>query len=215
MPDQSPTLRKEGPLMFDQGDAVMYRELWGGRVMTAIPLRVVADEEQGTVLYLAAGTRFRAGRAPDGGPVRDLADWISVPAQWAGGSAIRLVPAECWYCIDVEFDESSDFAGYYVNFQTPVVRTPTGFDTVDLVLDLMVSPDGSDQLKDVEDFQTAIAAGHITAAVADAVGREVERLRRVIAGKGYPDDAAQWVGWRPPESWEIPTLAETWHVIRT
>jgi hypothetical protein len=46
-----------------------------------------------TVVYLAAGTGFRAGRAPDGGPIRKLDDWISVRETWTGGSAIRIVPA--------------------------------------------------------------------------------------------------------------------------
>lgn len=191
---------------FDCGQSVIYRELWHDRVMTAMPLRVITDDERGTALYLAAETRFRAARAPDGGPVRDLSDWTSVGAIWTGGSAIRLLPADSWYCIDVEFDASRTFSGYYVNFQTPVRRTAGGFDTVDLVLDLEVFPDGADRVKDLEDFETAIAAGHISAEVAARVRTEAEDVRSEVKSKGAPDGAVQWACWHPPESWKVPTL---------
>jgi predicted RNA-binding protein associated with RNAse of E/G family len=43
-----------------------------------------------------------------------------------------------WHSVDVEFDAAGAFAGWYVNLQEPLRRTGSGFDTVDLVLDLVV-----------------------------------------------------------------------------
>lgn len=196
---------------FAHGEAVTYRELWRNRVMTAIPMRVIRDGEHETVLYLAAGTEFLAGRAPDGGPIRDLDDWISVRQAWTGGSAIRIVPADCWYSIDVEFDSDRKLVGYYVNIQTPITRTTAGFDTVDLVLDLVVAPDGTVRFKDVDDFETAVSAGHIASDEAGRVRDEAAQLSKAIKARGEIARMKQWADWRPPHSWQALTLTQATH----
>lgn len=200
--------------MFDPGEAVTYRELWLDRVMTAMPMRVVADDHDTTVLYLASGSRFQAARAPGGGPVRDLANWVSVSATWSGGSLIRLLPSGCWYCIDLEFDANREFRGYYVNFQEPMRRTVFGYDTVDLVLDVVVDPDGTARLKDEEDFDDAVAAGHIANDVAVRIREEARRVLRMVERDGAPANAEPWLRWRPSESWDSPTLAGGWQEVR-
>jgi hypothetical protein len=103
-------------------------------------MRVLADTGDARVLYLAAETPFQAARSPDGGPVRDLDDWVSGPQTWTGGSLVRIVPRERWYAVDLEYDAKRAFTGYYVNFQEPLRATTRGFDTVDLVLDIEVDP---------------------------------------------------------------------------
>lgn len=192
--------------IFDHATAVTYRELWGGRVMTAIPMRVITDSDQQSVLYLADGTRFKAARAQDGGPVLDLGNWVSVPRTWTGGSAIRILPAGCWYSFDVEFDADRRLVGYYVNFQTPVVRNASGFDTVDLVLDQVVSPSGEVKLKDMEDFKAAVSAGYIRPDMAKRVEGEAERLANAFRSRVQVPELARWTGWNPPSSWRVPTL---------
>lgn len=200
-------------MVFDSGEPVTYRELWGGRIMTAVPMRVVTDSESSTALYLAAETSFWAARAPGGGAVRDLEDWISVPATWTGGSLIRLLRRNSWHSIDLEFGAGRELSGFYVNFQKPVQRTKFGFDTVDLVIDLEVAPDGTTRLKDLEDFEDAVKAGHIPIEVAERVWADVDHICHVVATNGAPEDTDQWIRWRPPESWDIPKLADGWENI--
>lgn len=48
------------------------------------------------------------------------------------------------------------FLGWYVNFQRPMVRTSLGYDTMDMVLDIMVRPDRRWRWKDQDDFEVAI-----------------------------------------------------------
>lgn len=153
--------------MFSWGDMVLYRELWGDAVMTALPMRVVSDSETRTVLYLAPDTAFRGARTPDGGPVTDLSNWVSKDLVWAGGSVIRIIEPGAWHCVDVEFGPGGRFDGWYVNFQEPMRRTPIGIDTVDLVLDLVVEPGGRCSRKDEEDYAEAVARGHISAGQAE------------------------------------------------
>jgi len=196
--------------VFDAGQMILYRELWNGAVMTAMPLRIVADTLERTVLYLAPDTPFRAARASGGGPVRDLDDWVPTETVWAGGSLIRLLESGAWHCVDVEFDAGGGFCGWYINFQEPVRRTPAGFDTVDLVLDLVVTPDGTGRRKDEEDFARAVAQGHIAADVAARVLAEVERMEAAVATGGAPFDERDWTVWRPPDGWKSPGTTGVW-----
>ncbi|MEM9654876.1 MAG: DUF402 domain-containing protein [Actinomycetota bacterium] len=197
-------------MSFPNGHVVTYRELCGDSVMTALPLRVVADTPELTVLYLAPETTFRAGRAPGGGPVRDLSTWESVTATWVGGSFLRLVPAGRWYCVDLEFNGDRQFTGYYVNFQHPTQRTARGFDTVDLVLDLVVEPDGTARTKDTEDFEAAVADGHITRQVADRIRKEADRIGGEVADGRVPLDADRWLGWTAAADWGALELRPGW-----
>jgi hypothetical protein len=85
---------------------------------------------------------FAVARTPKGTKIRDFsAEWASMDLVWEGGSLIRLIEPDAWQCIDFEFDAAGSFSGWYVNFQEPVRRTTLGFDTADLVLDLVVAAD--------------------------------------------------------------------------
>lgn len=97
--------------LLSPGEAILCRELWNSAVMTALPMRVVSESAERTVLYLAPDTAFRGARTPAGTKVRDLADWVSKDLVWAGGSLLRLTEPDTWHCVDVEFDASGEFAG--------------------------------------------------------------------------------------------------------
>ncbi|MGA8462410.1 MAG: DUF402 domain-containing protein [Streptosporangiaceae bacterium] len=196
--------------MLGPGEPVLWRKLWNGAVMTALPTRVVADSPERTVLYLAPDTAFRGGRTPAGTKVRDLASWVSKDLVWAGGSLIRLAEPGAWHCVDVEFDATGAFIGWYVNLQQPFRRAGSRFDTVDLVLDLVVAPDHSWRLKDEDDFERAVADGHLTAEVANRVRAEAERMIAVLVAGGPPFCESEWLGWRPPPDWTVPALPEDW-----
>ena len=193
---------------------MLYRELWGAAVMTAVPMRVVCSSAERTVLYLASGTVFQGARAPDGGPVHDLGDWVSRQEVWEGGSLIRIVRQGAWHCVDVEFGSDGRFDGWYVNFQEPMRRSPTGIDTVDLVLDLVVAPDGSCRRKDEADFAEAVARGHISPETADVVMADAERMTAAAAAGVTPFDERHWLTWRPPAEWTVPSLPAFWSDIR-
>jgi Protein of unknown function (DUF402) len=193
-------------LLFSWGEAVLYREMWQGAEMTVLPMRVVSDAPDRTVLYLAPETAFRAARTPAGGKVSDLADWIATDAVWTGGSLLRLLEPKAWHCVDVEFDASGDFAGWYINFQEPLRRTPSGFDTADLVLDLVVAPDGAWHLKDEDDFERAVSDGHLSRDIAARVRAEAGQMAERVDAGGSPFDERRWCTWRPPPDWIVPSL---------
>ena len=200
--------------MVEPGDVVVYREIWAGEVMTALPMRLIDQTEDAVVLYLAPETNFQAARAPDGGRVRDLDNWVSVPRTWTGGSLVRVLQRDHWYAVDLEYDAERVFVGYYVNFQEPLRSTALGFDTVDLVLDLVIDPSGQGWMKDEDDFANAVAAGHIDARTAELLRAEAARLLRVVERDGSPIQAQEWLAWRPPSDWDAPTLLDGWRDVR-
>jgi hypothetical protein len=196
--------------MLGPGEPVLWRKRWHGAVMTAIPLRVVSDSPERTVLYLAPDTAFKGARTPAGTKVRDFSSWVSTDLVWAGGSLIRLAEPGMWHCVDVEFDAAGEFIGWYVNFQEPIRHAGSRFDSVDLVLDLVVAPDRCWRLKDEDDFQRAVAHGYLTAETESRVRAEAERMIGVLAAGGRPFCESEWLDWRPPSDWTVPALPEDW-----
>jgi hypothetical protein len=175
--------------------------------MTAIPMRVIPAR---TVLYQAPDTAFRGGRTPRGKKIRDFsAEWVSMDLVRAGGSLIRLIEPDAWQGVDVEFDAAGNFAGSYVNFQEPVRRTTLGFDTTDLVLDLVVAADRTWSLKDQDDFDRAVSAGQCSRNRRAGSRRSGADDRR---GRGRRSAVSEkhWLTWRPPPHWTIPALPSNW-----
>jgi hypothetical protein len=199
--------------VLSSGEPVVCRKLWNGVVMTAMPMRVIADGPGRTVLYQAPDTTFRGGRTPAGMKIRDFsAEWVSMDLVWEGGSLIRLIEPDTWQCVDVEFDANGIFSGWYVNFQEPVRRTALGFDTVDLVLDLVVAADRTWSLKDADDFEFAASAGHLPHASVEQVRAAAERMVSVVEQGDPPFNETRWLSWRPPPHWTVPALPATWAV---
>ncbi len=101
------------------------------------------------------------------------------------------------------------FAGWYLNIQEPFRRTPIGFDTQDLELDIVVSPDGSWEFKDEEELDPWIARGRWTAEEIAAIRAEGARLGAELDAGRYWWDTA-WAEWEPDPSWPAPTLPPGW-----
>ena len=69
-----------------------------------------------------------------------------------------------------------EFAGWYVNLQEPLRRSPLGFETDDLVLDIRIQPDGSWAWKDEDELEEAVRLGRFTEDEAQAIRAEGERV---------------------------------------
>ncbi len=178
--------------------------------MSVTPLRVVEDAYDHTVLYQAPDTKFKSARTPDGGKVRDFGEpYVLADVVWAGGSLIRLTAPDTWYCVDVDFDANGRFAGWKVNFQTPPTRTRSGFETNDLIVDLVVAPDRSWTVEDAEDLERAVAAGYVSDEESRRAKDElVEFIGRVERWES-PFSDRRWERWEPPAGWrQPPSLTE-------
>lgn len=96
-------------------------------------------------------------------------------------------------------------AHWYVNFQLPMERTEDGYDTLDLVLDLIVAPDWSWSWKDVEPFEAAVRRGIFTTEMKAAVETQAADVHQSIADQAGPF-APAGREWTAPTTWPDPSL---------
>lgn len=97
------------------------------------------------------------------------------------------------------------FDGWYVNLQGPFRRTPLGFDTQDLELDVLVELDGTWSYKDDELLDAWIVRGRWTEAEVAAIRREGAAIgSELAAGRRWWSD--DWASWEPDLAWQVPAL---------
>ena len=191
------------------GDIALFRFIRFGKVRHASPRLVVLDDDDLVVLYLPVGTLAKRP-VSDGRPIRGQADreWELRDPAWHTSSQLTLSQWGRPHCVELLRDgETGDFAGWYINIQEPLRRSPLGFDSDDLVLDIRVQPDGSWQWKDEDELEEAVRLGRFTPAEAAAIRAEGER---VIEERPWPTG---WEGWRPDPAWALPELPAGWDVV--
>jgi hypothetical protein len=105
------------------------------------------------------------------------------------------------------------FLGWYVNIQAPFQRTPIGIDSLDLELDLLVSPELEVLVKDEDHVERSAALGRFSREEAEAihaVGREVKA--RIERDGAWWDRS--WSTWTPsPPLLEVPPLPDGWEQV--
>ena len=99
---------------------------------------------------------------------------------------------------------------WYINLEDPLVRTSMGFDYLDQMLDIEVTPDLSQwTLKDEDEFEDAVARGILTPEEADVVRAEGEQVIAAIDARRSPFDEP-WEQWRPDSCWPTSSLPQDW-----
>jgi hypothetical protein len=179
--------------------------VWRGRPLVAWGAIVVRDAPDLLALYM-----------PEGGPLRFAPDFFGGPHPWSGkdhweGHGVLQLqrPGEMNAVWVFWEGEARELGAWYVNLQEPFRRTDLGFDTQDLELDIVVSPDGSWRLKDDERLEGWIERGRWTSDEVAAIRAEGRRLGRELdLGRHWWSD--EWATWRPEPDWPQPSIPETW-----
>lgn len=191
------------------GDLVVRREVWQGRVWLANPLYVVEDTEDLLVLYQPEGSPWGFG-AGDDWPTPSGRHPYDGKAAWVGEGPLGLHRPGDPYAVWCWWRPDRQFMGWYVNLQAPLRRTPIGVDSLDLELDLLVSPSFEVFLKDEAQVDVSAALGRFSAATATAIhdlGATVKA--QIESGDRWWDDG--WRDWTPPAELRIPPrLAPGW-----
>jgi hypothetical protein len=204
------------------GDAALVQEVWRGRVWGARPMRVVRDDGDFVALWFPRGARWKAPTTPPGLPrEKDRGERLATCAlrgEWAFRDAVWdvdtlvLVREGDWHAVWVSWLPDARPYGWYVNLQRPIRRTERGFETMDLVLDLIVDLDRSWRWKDEEELETWVERGVCERKLAERIRREgLEVARR--AERDEPPFSEEWHAWRPDPAWEVPALPEGWDVL--
>ncbi len=193
--------------MWSRGAEILLRYVERGRVVAALPVRVVVDGGVATVLHLVGGSTI-AWPAVDGRPLREVPLEERFAAQWGArertweGHGLTIVSRETAACAIWLFP-----GRWYVNLEEPWRRTQLGFDTRDHTLDIWVEQDGSWSWKDEEELEAAVRFGRHLPEEASAIRAEGER---VLAEWPFPTG---WEDWLPPDDWEPAALPAGWDAL--
>jgi len=118
-----------------------------------------------------------------------------------GCTAVWLVPMGEWYDLAAIYDHEHRLRGYYCDITTPAERTPAGYRTTDLILDLCVLPDKTVACLDEEEFQEAIRAGAMDPGLAEKARHALDLLsERAVRGELLTPDVLTLL--RLPENLE-------------
>jgi hypothetical protein len=177
----------------------------------AISVIVVADEPELLATYLPEGAEF-AFPADD----HELGPhpWQG-RGTWEGHGVLMLQrPGEryaVWHFWD---GPAREFAGWYVNLQEPFRRTPIGYDTQDLELDVWMPAEGGWSFKDDELLDVRVRERRFTAAEAAEIrvlGDEIGAM--LDAGAQWWDPA--WSRWTPDPGWHVAAPPAGWETVST
>ena len=185
---------------FAVSEVVGFRQVRFGLCWLEVPVRVLRDDDEWLVTYLAEGTPFSSSAAEfPWGPH----PWLPLGVWQGHGIVMQQRPGEAHAVWAFWAGPERAFAHWYVNFQEPFRRTAAGIETFDQELDLIVEPDGRYRWKDVEEFEQMIADGRWTTAEGDGIRAEAGRVAgRLDRGERWWDES--WAGWVPPPEWSAP-----------
>lgn len=172
---------------------------WHGDSWIEWPVHVVEHSTDRLVSFTAPGAAFTF---PEGQwPIEGGRHPWAGNARWKGHGCLMLQPAGSDYAVWHFWDgPERDFVCWYINLQSAYVLNDSGYDTQDLELDIVVSPDGSWELKDDEVMDQRVGEGRFTAesvAAIRALGSEL--TARLDAGDLWWDTS--WSNWQPDSSW--------------
>lgn len=204
--------------LFERGRTIVLQDVYGGRVWSARPMMVVADEGEFVALWAPKGSirkvptnpasRERlATRAERFAMSLTLLDWVHVDNEWDVDS-LWLMREGDWHATWVCWREW-ELWGWYINLQEPFTRTPLGFQTMDLELDVVIEADRSWRYKDRDEFEMLAGRGLIAPERAAAARSEAERVLENLRADA-PPFSEDWASWRPDPAWRPPVLVDGW-----
>jgi hypothetical protein len=203
------------------GDQILVRYFRGGRPREVRPVTVVADDENGTVLWLAPQTPLIRSSLPDGSRIADAPlherftrPFVQYRGVWSGTGIVMVVPPSAPYSVWLFWDAAGTFLGWYGNLEDRHVRWPGGIDTADQHLDVWITPERVAEWRDEDEFDAATglpgywSARHVPEI--RATGEEL--IARGIAGDAPFDHT--WTDFTPDPSWPVPELPNDWGLPR-
>jgi predicted RNA-binding protein associated with RNAse of E/G family len=192
------------------GEEVVVREIWNGRVWTAMPAVVAEDGRHGLRLFVPAGTAMKYAVDREGRELRLYTDRWELADHTTNRTVLSFSWTEARHAVLALWGPDWTFAGWYVNLETPMGRGPRTYDFVDHCLDILVPPDGSAWTwKDEDELEEAVRRGIFSAEDVAGLRMEGERAVDRVLHRDPPFDR-DWASWRPDPSWPVPSLPGGW-----
>lgn len=168
------------------GEVIVRREVLNdGRPWLAMMVYVVEDSDEQLVTYLPGGTEFGFldGQFPT---CNGLHPWNHGTRRWLGHGTLMVQRNGEGHAVWHFWDgPDRTFQWWYINFQEAFRRTPIGYDTQDLELDIVVPPNGPWTFKDRELLADHVERERYSAdqmdrvlALGDELGAQLDAGRR-------------------------------------
>ncbi len=195
------------------GDVIAIREIWDGKVFSARPAVVVRDDPNLQMLHVPPGVQCKVPVGPDGTELRlPAADWTLRDEARGATSMLSFAFPDTPYAVIVGYDGGS-LTEYYINLQTPLQRSPSGFDTVEHLLDVQIPADRSSwSWKDEDELSEAVERGMFTEEDAAWFRHWGERAVEHVLLREPPFDE-DWEEWRPQPGWAGAGLPGNWDLV--
>ena len=193
------------------GEIIVMRGVWKAKLWWACPAYIVQDTPELLALYWPVGTPTRS-------PVRrptvedELYNRIELEDRnWTDNDVLSLNTPGSAHSIELMWQAGTrKIRCWYVHLQEPIRRTEIGFDTMDQMLDIVISPDRSSwRWKDEDEFNEAERIGVYSHAKAHSIHQEAERVVELLNANASPF-CDGWENWTPPAGWTIPSFPLGW-----
>ncbi len=188
---------------FEPGEWIDLREVWDGQTWELRRGIVVRDEPEVIAVYTPPAIPAMVAAGPDGTRLRiPPPQWELVPAATPADRRFLAAHAPgADHSVLAIWDDEWQLLQWYINLETDLVRTETGFEYTDHFLDVIVEPGMSSwRWKDEDELAEAVERGLVTPGEAGEYRLEGERAVEWLLARRAPYDEA-WEDWRPPDSW--------------
>ncbi len=185
-----------------------------GRLQAAMPMWSVADDTGRRLGWLPVGSEVSYWATPDGKDPRTVPldrrftdDLTTSTRTWSGTDVLRVfVPDEPYQV--AHFFIAGEFAGWYVNFESPGEWSGAVVESRDWHLDLAISPDGTAKWKDEEEASAALEQGHLQADELDLARSTGDAIMADLPS--FLQTVGDWRTFRPPSEWGPLSLPDGW-----
>ena len=189
------------------GDVILWRYERDAQVV-----RVVRDDTDGLVAWLAPGSPRLAVVPIDGAAVRDRppAERFTMPRRyevttWTGAGILRLERPGRAHSLWRFADPDTGVRGWYANLEDPLRRSEDAVHTADHVLDVWLDDTGFWLWKDEDEMDAMLDLGLRSAEWAATVRAEGEAVIAAFEA-GEPPFDGSWRDWEPDPAWPLPDL---------
>jgi Protein of unknown function (DUF402) len=190
------------------GETIVFRQVWQGRPLFAIPCVVVSDDPGLLVTYLPERAPLEA---VPGWPGGDPHPWAH-RSHWEGHGTLMLRrPGERYSIWVFWHGDEREFECWYVNFEEPYRRSQIGIDTLDHELDLWSEDGVTWHRKDEEGVAGCVADGRFDEQQAERIRADADAFEAEYARDGPWWDLA-WAEWRPGKIPEVRLRAD-WALV--
>jgi predicted RNA-binding protein associated with RNAse of E/G family len=186
-------------MSFSKGQIIQLREMIGEQPWAVRTVEVLDSQSDHAVLWMAANSPFRITEGYLNNPefntkrweISSSGSWAMIDSVWKGNNVLIHKNLDAYYSVQLFWRASDgEFLGYYVNFELPYQRVETGYDTLDLDLDIMVYPNYETQLKDEEEYLHFVETGDIKPEWATEISKAKLEVEKAIEAREFPFDGS-------------------------